>query len=299
MARLDIEQLERDFKQQYEMLLDLLARVMYANKDLSVSDVSGDKRLEDAHLLAFKFFGHALTVLYLSQGTNQELSSLKWHSVDFASLDVITRAALEAVLIFHHVFYASTEPEEKDYRYWAYKTEGIANRQSIMAFAGTEKERQQLAVEKKELDDRLESNQIFQNLSPGQKRRVFEGYGMWRLKPATGKPLSWRDIGIEAGFSKVLAQHIYSLLSASAHSSSIGVRQTFPTLNKGEEEHLYSGTVAIMNIVTANLIREYCELFSRAQAVLSKDSEVSKIVEQWIKRGRKLDKLMGIGQEND
>ena len=228
MVRLDMKQFELAVKQQYVRLLDLLARVIYANKDLTVSDVNDGERLEDAHGLAFKFFGHALSVLYLSHGTNQELPSLKWHTVDFASIDVITRAALEAFLIFHHVFYASAEPEEKDYRYWAYKAEGMANRQRIMEFAGTEKERQQLAVEKKELNDRLESNQIFQSLSTGQKGRVFEGKerNLWRWNPDLKKVLSWSDIAIDAGFSEMLASHMYRHLSGHAHSSSLSVLQS-------------------------------------------------------------------------
>jgi len=299
MEQIDMKQLEKDFKQQYERLLDVLFQVMYANRELSLSDISDGERLESAHTLAFKFYCHALTLLYLSNGTNQELPSLKWAYVDFASIDVITRAALEAFLIFHHVFFVSVEQEEKDYRYLAYEADGMADRQSMIAFIGVEKEKQRLAAENKELSDKLALNQIFQSLSPSQKRKVFEGKGMWRLNPITKNLLSWRDIGLKAGFSKFLASYIYSFLCASAHSTGIGIRQTFPTLNKREEEHLYAGTVAIMNVVTANLIREYCELFSKAQAVLGADSEGSSLVEEWIQSGRRLDKLMGTGQEND
>lgn len=299
MTQLDMEQLEKNFKQQYVILLDLLARVIYANKDLTVGDVDDGERLEDAHGLAFKFFGHALSVLYLSYGTNQELPSSKWHTVDFASIDVITRAALEAFLIFHHVFYASTEPEEKDYRYLAYRAEGLVNRQNIIESTGNEEEKRGILVEKKELGDKLESTPIFKNLSPKRKREIFGGNSMWRLNPDNKRRLSWRVIGTKAGFSKFLANYVYNFLCASAHSTRIGVRQTFPTLNKREEEHLYAGTVAIMNIITANLIREYCELFSRAQTVLNGDSEGSNLMKQWVQSGLGLDRLMDIGQEND
>lgn len=131
MVGLDTEQLEMDIKQEYVRLLDLLVRVLRANKGLSVSD---GESLLDAYGLAFKFFCHALTVFYLSRGTNQELPSRKWHYVDFASIDVITRAALEAFLVFHYVFYASATAEEKDYRYLAYRAEGIDDKQSIFTF---------------------------------------------------------------------------------------------------------------------------------------------------------------------
>jgi len=297
VEQLEIEQLQVRIKQDYEKLLDLFANII--NKVSTDYDISDGERLESAHALAFKFFGHALSVLYLSHGTNQELPSLKWHTVDFASIDVITRAALEGFLVFHHVFYATANPEEKDYRYWAYKAEGLANRQNILESTGSEEEEKELLVEKKELDDRLESNQIFQSLSAKQKRQIFKGNSMWRWKPDSNKRLSLRDIGIEAEFSKFLASHIYNFLSASAHSTSIGVQQTFPTLNKKEEEHLFAVTVVIMNIITANLIREYCELFSRVQIVLNNDIEKSNLVREWIQKGRTLYKLMGKAQEND
>lgn len=282
----DMRQLEMDIKQEYVRLLDLLARALRANKDLSVSD---GERLLAAYGLAFKFFCHALTVFYLSRGTNQELPSLKWHYVDFASVDVLTRATLEAFLVFHYVFYASATAEEKDYRYWAYRAEGMDDKLSIIAF--TEKQRERLTAVRKERDklyDKLKSNTIFQRLNRKRQKEIFKGRSMWRWKPGGKGKVSWRDIAIEAGFSKALARHIYSHLSASAHSSSIGVYQTMPAISKREEEYSYSGTVIIMNIVTANLIREYCGLFPRAQAVLSGDTEGSNIIERWIQRGRKL-----------
>jgi len=300
VEHLEIEQLQVSIKQDYEKLLDLFANIIIkVSTDMSVSDISDDESLESAHALAFKFFGHALTVLYLSNGTNQELQSLKWNYIDPASIDVITRAALEAFLVFHHVFYASANPEEKDYRYWAYKAEGLANRQNILESTGSEEEEKELMVEKKELGDKLCSNRVFQNLKGNREEKIFKGNGMWRWKPDSKKRLSWRDIGIEAGFSKFLASYIYNFLSASAHSTSIGVYQTFPTDNKKEEEHLFAATVVIMNILTANLIREYCELFSRVQTVLSEDIEKSNLVREWIQKGRTLDKLMGVREKND
>lgn len=295
-----MEQFDMKIKQEYEKLLDLFANIIVkVSTDVPISDFSDDERLESAYALAFKFFCHALTVLYLSGGTNQELPSLKWNYADPASIDVITRAALEAFLVFHHVFYATANPEEKDYRYWAYRGERLDNRQKILEFTGSEEAKQELVVEKKEISAKLWSNRVFQNLKDGQKERIFKDDGMWRLNPSGKKRLTWSGIGIEAGFSKFLASYIYRFLCASAHSSALGVRQTFPTENKKEEEHLFAATVVIMNMVIANMIQEYCELFSRVQIVLNKDIEKSNLVNEWIQRGHTLDKLMGVLEEND
>ncbi len=292
MEQLEIEQLQVRIKQDYEKLLDLFTNII--NKVSTDYDISNGERLESAHALAFKFFCHALTVLYLSGGTNQELQSSKWNHIDIASIDVVSRAALEAFLVFHHVFYTTANPEEKDYRYWAYRAERLDNRQKILEFTGSEEAKQELVAEKKEISDKLWSNRVFQNLKDGQKQRIFRDDGMWRWNPNGKNRLSWSDIGIEAGFGEVLASYIYRFLCASAHSSALGVQQTFTTDNKKEAEHLFAATVVIMNIVIANMIQEYCDLFPRVQIVLNKDTEKSNLVREWIQKGHTLDKLMGV-----
>jgi len=63
---------------------------------------------------------------------------------------------------------------------------------------------------------------------------------------------------------------------------------------ESKEKEQFSGTSIItMSIVAANMIREYCALFLRAQDVLAKDLEGSNLVKQYIQIDRELDKYMG------
>ena len=285
-------ELEMDPKLEYVKLLDLLARVINANKGFSVSDISNGERLWDAHALANKFIGHAFTVLHLSHGTEvQDLPSFKFSFVDSASIDVLARVTLEAFLVSHYVFFASITTEEKNYRYLAYRAAGIVERQNVPV--STEEHRQKLAAEKEELDklqDKLKSNTAFQNLNQKQKKLILKGH--WRLS-------SWREIAIDAGLSEVLARHVYGSLSGYAHSSSLSVLQTAQALRNREGEQLVRGSLNIMNIVIANMVQEYCGLFSRAQAVLKEDPEASNRVKVWVEIGRRLDENLDIGQGND
>ncbi len=285
------------FKSDYVTLLDLLARANNANEGLSVNNTSDYERLLDAHRLTNKLFGHALTVLYLLRCTHvQDLPSFKSSKlsfVDSASIDVLTRATMEAFLVFHYVFYAPTTAEEKDYRYQAYKAAGLAERQNFPTI--TEEGRQALDNDKIELDElreKLRSNAVFQSLKDRQKRQIFEGKGNWRWKPDCSKHISWRDIALDAGFSEMLASHMYRHLAGYAHSSRSSVLQmTQALLNKENQQCNLS--VSTMNIVIANMIREYCALFPWAQDVLTKDLEGSNLVKQYIQIGRELDKYMG------
>jgi len=274
-------QLGEDYKQDFVKLLDLLARVIDANRNVSTRDISNGERLWDADALANKFIGHALTVLHLSYGTNvQSLPSFeKFSFIDTASIDVLTRAAMEAFLVFHYVFFAPTTTEEKDYRYWAYKAAGLVERQKFPA--PTEEHRRMLDDEKVVLDklhDKLKSNTVFQSLNEKQKKQILGG--RWR-------PLFWHDIAIDAGFSVTLASYIYKHLSGFAHSSNLSTRQTQQALLKKETEKLPGVSIITMNILIANVIREYCGLFPKAKEVLRGSGAII-FVRKWVDGGRRL-----------
>lgn len=289
MGQFEMDELKR--------LLDLLGRVNNANEDLAFNSISDMERLRDAHFLTNKLFSHALTVLYLLDGTKvQDLASFKSSKlsfVDSASIGVLTRATLEAFLIFHYVFYAPTTAEGKNYRYWVYKAAGLAEEQNFPAI--TEEGRQTLDNDKIELDalcTKLNSNVIFQSLKPKQKGQIFEGKGKWKWKPDGKGVVSWHNIAIDAGLSEMLASHMYRHLSGYAHSSRLNVLLLAQAFLNKEPGYPSSSLRDAMNIVIANMIKEYCALFPKAQDVLSKDLEGHKLVKQYIQIGSTLDKYM-------
>ncbi len=271
----------------YLKLLDLFAKANDVVDVSSISDAGERERLWYANILANKFTCHALTILHLSHGTViQDLPSFSKHNVpDSASIDVLTRATMEAFLVFHYVFFAPTKADEKNLRYWSYKASGIAEWQNLLE--SISEHEQEKAEEKKELNElreRLKSNTVFQSFTDKRKKQILKG--KWRL-------LSWRKIAIDAGFSKMLAFQIYSYLSGSVHSSSLSILRMDQALRNKELEQLIKPSINTMNILTANMIREYCALFPRSQDVLTKDLEGSNLVEQYIQIGRELDKHMG------
>lgn len=279
----ELEQFKAQSKQEYEKLLNLLALVMRASSPLSTTDVEDRERLSMALGLSNKFIEQAATILYLCNGTKVSLPSYIFSFLDSSSIDILTRAAMHTFLVFHHVFYAPATAEEKDYRYWAYMAAGIAERQNSPAT--TEESRQKLDNEKIELDklhNKLRSNTVFQGLSEKQKKQILKG--QWKLQ-------SWHDIAIDAGISKKIALHLHSLLSGHVHSSSLSVVQAVEAHIAGEDEKAISSSIATLNIVIANMIREYCALFSKAYAALTKDTEGNDLINYWIQIGQGLDKF--------
>ena len=283
MTQSEREQFWAIIKQDYVKLLNLLALVMRVSSPLSTTDDEDRERLSIAQGLSNKFIEHAVTILYLSHGTKQDLPLFKFNFIDSASIDVLTRTAFEAFLTFHYVFYEPKTKEERDYRYWCYKAAGIAERQNSRV--STEEQRQKQAAEKKELDEvheELKLSTMFQSLAGRQKRQILKGN--WRLK-------SWRELAVDAGLSETLASDVYRFLSGRVHSSSLSVVQMIGVHTDEEDEQVITNAMGILNIVIANMIREYCGLFSKAQDVLSKDFEGKNIVEDWIRRDRTLDEF--------
>jgi hypothetical protein len=58
-------------------------------------------------------------------------------------------------------------------------------------------------------------------------------------------------------------------------------------MNK-EQSILIEPTMDFITIVSANFIRENCDLFPRAKAALTADAKGSDIVDMWVQIGREL-----------
>jgi len=263
-----------DGKKECIKLLDLLSRVVDANKGTATD------REWYAEGLANKFFDHAFFVLYLSHGPNTlDFPSRAIKISGVASIDVLTRAAFEAFLTFHYVFYTPKTEEDEDYRYWAYILAGLKDRQNFPAV--TDKQKKVLVNDRKaikELSNKLRSNVEFQSLNDKQKRKVLGG--KWRgLK-------SWREIAEDADLNKIIASDMYGHLCGYAHSSSISVLQIKQAYEKHEENLLIEPSIIVINIMAANMIHEYCELFTQSKNVLNEDQESVNLVDSWIQIGR-------------
>ena len=283
MTQSELEQFRLKIKQDYVKLLNLLALVMRASSPPSTTDGEDRERLLIAQGLSNNFIEHAVTILYLSHGTKQDLPLFKFNFFDSASIDVLTRTAFEAFLTFHYVFYEPKTKEERDYRYWCYKAAGISERQN--ARVSTDEHRQKQAAEKKELDEvheKLKLSAVFQSLTNNQKKQILKGE--WRLK-------SWRELAVSAGLSETLASDVYRFLSGRVHSSSLSVVQMIGDHIDVEDEKVISSSMGTINAVIANMIKEYCGLFPGAQKILDADRGGREIVGWWIQIDRTLDEF--------
>jgi hypothetical protein len=255
-------------------LADLLRKITEANTGHDVED-----RLYDAHCLAIKFAGHVFTALHLTDGTRLSFPTFETVYLDPASIHVITRAAMEAFLVFHYVFMPQNA-DEKEVRHLTYNLAELFERQDLVII--NDDERQLLAREKNQIDDlidKLKKNKLFLSFSAKHQKQLLEGN--WRS-------ISWHDLAINAGLSEMLAKWGYRFLSGDCHSSHLSVRQTTQAAINREEHRILNGTLATINILTANMINDFSILFPEPAKTIAGDSEGAKQIQLWIKVGNEI-----------
>lgn len=85
----------------------------------------------------------------------------------------------------------------------------------------------------------------------------------------------------------MLAVQMYKHLSGHAHSGSLGVLQTQQALLNNEVQRLIGASIGLLEILIANMIHEYTELFAEGKSVFDTSGSMQ-FVETWIRIGRRL-----------
>ncbi len=235
--------------------------------------------------LAEKFFCNGMSILYLSRGT-RITDFPKINFIDLASIDVLARAAYETYLIFHYIFYSPNDIKEQSFRYWVWRAAGLAERQHQPL--EDEVDKQKLVKEKgelKEIREKLISNAKFKELGTSQQKKILDyldkGKGDWKLQ-------NWREIAESAGIHKTLSSYYYQHLCGYAHSGFVSVMQIREWAKIGQKPQLFRASMNDINIATANLIREYCDLFPRSKSALHAEPGRTDIIDMWVQIGQTL-----------
>jgi len=241
----------------------------------------------DAEGLLPKTVYHVSTVYYLSHGT--KIPPLPADFLDPGSIQVLVRATLESVLVFHYVFAAPETDADRDLRYAMWCLSGLLNRQRYTPKSTWGKQRQQEDAELvKELRDKICCSNLFQKLTAKQQRKILTK-GEWRLpeRNSEGKCAfpSWVQIATAAGLSKKTAYEMYSHLSSYAHSSYLSVLQLRQAVTAKQREMLTGGTMGIVKIAMALMARLYTRVFPKAKSIMLDNEGFANTVDMWIDIG--------------
>ena len=262
----------------YIRLLETLIKVAEANKDTALGE---DDRFLEAEGLCKKFIGHTASVLYLFRSTTlPDVTDRCISFFDAGSINVLSRAALESFLVFHYVFIEPQLDNEKDFRYYSWRYASYIDKQKFPS--RTEEGKRQITDEKKTIDDlkeKINNNSFFKQLDEKKKEKLLNG--QWRLK-------FWKEIGMSAGLSEILAKQFYGHLCAYAHSGCQSAQQVGNAETAETQKAICIATMKLIMIVMANMIKAYCQMFVKSNDVLQKDEDAKKLIDKWVNIGTSL-----------
>lgn len=260
-------------------LLNILMGVIEANKGVASEK---DMRVLDAEGLAIKFFSHVITTLYIYRGVNiPDLMIPIKNYPDPPSVDTLVRASFETFLVFYYIFIDSDDINEIDLKYQSWELAGLYQRQKFPAtleesIKRLENERRKI----KELEQKINSNSIFQTYKEKQKNRYFSN-----LKKSHWHSKGWAEIAISAGFSELNSKIIYGFLCEHAHSGNLSITQVYQAKDFQIRRQLMEGTIGHLLICTANMIKYYCKFFEKSDQFYKKNYPEPNIVSLWVEVG--------------
>lgn len=170
--------------------------------------------------LALKLFYHLTSLIASYQETRIILPDKSETTiVDFNSIHVITRAAFETYLTLYYLFCDNINKDEKEFRFLAWRYEGLLKRQNFFPVQSYN-----IKIQKDETKDitklreLLRKNNVYDALTREEKDIIIKGKSYLHLKTITK--------ALIAGYNKNYFNHIYNYMSFTAHANSANVMQT-------------------------------------------------------------------------
>ena len=248
---------ENEFSEkEYLDLLELAFEVAESVKE----KVSPDGRRPDSQYLALKLFAHAATAHMLYTGTKAPVpaSTGGTNFIDFSSIAVLARSALETYLSFFEVFMAPKNDDEFEFNYCLWHLSGHVVLEDIVPSDPALQEEAKIAQDDiKALRDRIEATAIFQGLSPNVRKGVLKGK----------RKRDWPKLAESAGFNDQFIRRIYAYYSGFVHADGFTAGQLMSAQAKQDQIfHAQIHFITIM-IVLSKFILDYGQLFEEARGL--------------------------------
>ena len=274
-----------DIDKKYEADFDLLltAAIEIGNK-LSGKQYSSDSNnLIYAEGLGQKIISHILSVRRLKDGYSPVAGgNLYQPTIDFASIFILTRAAIETYLTLNFIFTFPKEPDVKEFRFMCWDLAGYLERAGSSPMNDENiklKESEKLAIEL--LRNKIKINPYFLTLPPQLQGLALNG--QWRLN------YSWSKIAKDAGIGGTVFDQQYKFLCGYAHSSRLSTMQIQQT--KGIENQLMMArsSLAILMFVLAKHMFDYINIIPELKSSVDLNSFQYKLIFLWKEIGENME----------
>ncbi|MEO6884282.1 MAG: DUF5677 domain-containing protein [Bacteroidia bacterium] len=233
----------------------IITKVVDIGNRLAITPILEHKpNIKYAEGFAQKIILHCLTVRALSNGfqySDGKITSPP--QIDFPSIYVLARAALETYLAFNYVFISPKNEDEYSFRFLCWDLAGYLERENFTA-----KQIEHIKIQEDEkvaieyLKKEIEKHPYLLGKSNKIKSSAIDG--QWRLRN------SWTDLAVDAGFKETFFNQQYKFLCAYAHSSRLSIIQIQQTKNIDTQTKVIQATMSLIKIVLAKYIYDYVHL---------------------------------------
>lgn len=257
---------------EFDTLLEISAEI---GNSLAGKKISDDiDRMKLAEGVGNKIIQHSLTIKHLLGGYLLSLPhSTLGPLIDFSSVFVLTRSALETYLTFNYVFVANNDSNLREFRFLLWDLAGYTERNKFSARTTEHidrKEDERTQIE--HLRIQIQNHSIFASLKVSEQKQAINGE--WRLNYA------WHNLAVEAGFNYDFFKTVYKYLCSYAHTGRLSIIQIQQNKSIAEQQFMSDLAVDTMLIVLAKYMHDYIRVVP-ALNDWQNDSEKYPIIAFW------------------
>lgn len=267
------EEEKNEIKKEFEILRIIMFKVVQGSTN---EFRAKEPWLATSHSLGLKLFRHISTVSRLTEPAEELLPDIPFPNefIDFSTAQVVTRAALETLLIFSFIFNTdSTEQSKFNFQIWALS--GLFDRQKLIPL--NDNERAIIASERKDIDlliGEISKSSFLSQFTGKQQNQILNGNWVSLRK--------WGDLASKAGFDKDRFDLHYSYLCGHSHSSFISSMQISQARDMTSMSALAFSCTIECAIVLAFFIKSFSNISHTASDYLAANPTDSALVQKWI-----------------
>lgn len=276
--------LKDDVAASYPQLLQLMVTLINGQAQEQVP--AGEAWRDDAQTLAIKLFRHIATMQDLAGGSSVSFADgSTFDHIDFASIFVVARAALETYLVWHYI-YGGDDAELNRFRHLTWRLGGLMDRLALIPVTNHGKEVQaRTQSEVNELVPELTAHAQMQTFTPKQQKRLLEGD--WKI--AMGTATMAAAAGLHSGYF----ENAYSHLCGFSHASYISALQVGQARELDVQRSLAQPFLATALMIMGHFAFSYTKQFPKTSEILDRNVEAKRLAQRWAMGPKDWDPIFG------
>lgn len=230
----------------FDKLISALIKI--ANKMEGETITKSNEFLYNGEGLCKKILHHIVTCRVLMKGYQLEGFNPQ---IDFTSIAVLTRAALETYLTFNYIFTSPNNSDEKEFKLQAWYLGGLDRIKFKPAFADNTQKWEEEFKQSEQIRLKIEATNFYKTLSQKNQKKILKGE--WKYG-------GWPQLAASSGLDEKYFRQIYSWLCAYSHSNRWSIIQIQQMSDLRKQKQMAEAFIIILMITLGKYGYEYIHL---------------------------------------